>query len=893
MVYSWLRKSFFRTTLGPLAGVVFLTISYDVSAANGEIRYSKPPTYTVVSQGGRPHVRSTLTSAGYMRIYIQHQGSIYVMRKLRGVDPQMQRLDAASAAAVRREYGDRILRVNSLDTPITITHPQAGTYTYERQGGGWKRIGWKKPGSGTSSGGRPDEGGQDTTPVSSSGGHNGSVPVCQLTGTCGSSSGGGSGSSGGSSSGGFGSSSSSGGGSSGSSSGGFTGGEVKLCYASTGRTVNVGPSQLQSALNSASPGDQIVLSGGNYGGSYTYNKNASANAPIVIKGNGSAVFTGVFNMDGSYGVLAGVKFQGGRATMNGHHNRITRSLFANPATPAVEMKSGNHAYNRIDHNEFRTVRGYAVEIGAQRDASKHQGHRIDHNYVYDHWVAGSEEVMRMLTDAYRDSYITYEYNLFDKVLQGERHQAELISLKTAKSIVRGNTIINSPNTAITFRETNRTLAEGNYLIDGASIRVMGDDHVIRNNFVGSGGSIELRAGDGTMDTPTNVAGCPKAGLVPILMPGCKGAHAAARRALVENNTAAIKLGINYTGDNIPAANNVLRNNTGSISNAGPHTGTVNHGGSANTTARKLTMADVGINAPDPTCNGGGGSSSTSSSSSGGGSTSSSTSSSSSSSSGSGSSSSSGASSSSTSSSSGSSSGVTSGAFSFTPNYTQNWVMHKAPSMGASITQNSDGLTLTSAPYVYSGGYEPFHSSSVAIWSKTKLSGNFKVAFDYTRLDNVTRTTAGGQATVFYFGVKGTGDAAHPESIAQWGNTVPNEDNYLNDAKGLRLTFNNFNTETPDISNRMRFRWFDHDKSLPNMIGGPSPQDFPFTPNVKYHVEMQRTGNTFTVRVTDTRSNTTKTMSWTDAKVSQFNDGYFGIRQMPGRIARYQNFQISQ
>lgn len=585
---------------------IYLALTTLPVAALADLHYTKPPAYDVISEGRNPHIRSNIRSAGYVRIYIEHNGSIYVMRKLRNsVNPRplLQKLDAESAAYIRSYYRDSIVSVNSLDTPITITHATAGTYTFERRDGQWSRVGWGEADGGSSSSGSSsgaDEDDQDTGPVSSSGGHGGSRPVCELTGTCGGTSGGGSSSSSSSSSSGSSSSSSSSSSSGGSSSGGSPAPLIDLCYPSTGEATNVSTAaQLQAALNTAGPGDQIILANGTYGGTFTYNKNGTATNPIVIRGSGGAVFTGVFNLGGSYAVLAGVKFQGGRATMNGHHNRITRTLFTNPATPAIEMKTGGHAYNRIDHNEFRSFRGYAVEIGAQRDASKHQGHRIDHNYIFDHTVGGSEEVMRMLTDAYRDSYLTYEYNLFDKVLQGERHQAELISVKTARTILRGNTVINSPNTALTFRETNRTLAEGNYLQDGATIRVMGDDNIIRNNFVGSGGSIELRAGDGNMDTPS-APGCPKSGLVPLL-PGCKTVHAAARRAIVENNTAAIKLGINYSDDNIPAANNVLRNNTGSVVNAGPHVGTVNHGGSANTTARKLTISDVGIGAADPEC----------------------------------------------------------------------------------------------------------------------------------------------------------------------------------------------------------------------------------------------------------------------------------------------------
>ncbi len=577
---------------------LFLVL-YAVSTANADFRYSKPPSYDVISKGpGTPHIRSTINSSGYVRIYMQHKGDIYVMRKLRdsvSKKPLIQKLDAASAAIIRREYGDKILSVNSLDANITIDHETAGTYTLGSKG----RVGWGG-GSGSSSGGvdrdEQDRGNGNDDDYDDA--HGGSTPLCQLTGTCG----------GGGSNGGNGNGSSTGGGSTGGGNGGGynssggaggTGAGIGLCYPASGNTVNVsGPSALQAALNAASPGSQLTLAPGTYSGTYTYAKNGTASAPIVIKGNGAAVFTGVFNLNGSYGVLSRVKFQGGRIAMNGHHNRVTRTLFVNPATPAIEMKSGGHAYNRIDHNEFRTVHGAAIEIGAQRNAARHQGHRIDHNYVFDHYFSGSEEVMRMLTDAYNDSYITYEYNLFDRVLQGERHQPELISVKTARTILRGNTVINSPNTALVFRETNRTLAEGNYLMDGASIYVFGDDNVVRNNYVTGAGSIMVRGGNGTMDVTRT--GCPKSGLVPLL-PNCKGIHAAARRTLVENNIGRISVGNVYPGNTVPAQNTTLRNNSGPISLLATQTGTVKTDGTPTNTAKRLGMNDVGVGPADVSC----------------------------------------------------------------------------------------------------------------------------------------------------------------------------------------------------------------------------------------------------------------------------------------------------
>lgn len=382
------------------------------------------------------------------------------------------------------------------------------------------------------------------------------------------------------------------------------GAAASLCYPPTGKNVPVsGAGQLQAALNNAQPGDHLILAGGNYSGNFTYNKNGNAGNPIVIQAAGGAnvVFTGSFNMNGSYGVLSRVRFQGGTAVMNGHHNRITRSGFGNAGGKnLIEMGGGPHMCNRIDHNEFKSFTGTAIEISAQRDASKHQGHRIDHNYFFDHHVGGSEEVARMLTDAYRDSYITYDYNLFDRVLQGERHQSETISVKTARTLLLGNTITNSGNAGFTFRETNRSTAQNNYLEGGADLKIFGDDNIVKGNTITGGGSIEIRGGDGTMETTR--AGCKKSGLVPVL-PNCKGVHAAARRTQAMDNVGQITVGNLYSGNTLKAQDTVLTNNTGPVRLLAGQEGTRQTPGSPSPSATKLTPSQVGFSVGDSSCSG--------------------------------------------------------------------------------------------------------------------------------------------------------------------------------------------------------------------------------------------------------------------------------------------------
>lgn len=388
---------------------------------------------------------------------------------------------------------------------------------------------------------------------------------------------------------------------------------ITLCYPPTGTPKPAcGQAALTLALSKAKPGDNITLCGGIYGGTYNYNTAATEGAPVVIKPATSlpVKFTGTFNMNGSYGVLAGVEFDKGKMTMNGHHNRVTKSKFYDLSGNAIEMAGAQHAYNRIDHNEFRDFQGAAVRADGitnthnHTNAANHRGHRIDNNYFKNHSRLGiNESVLLMLTDSFTDMYLTYENNVFDDVLNNIAGQAELTTIKTAGTRFIGNTVINSPKAEVSVRESNRTVVENNCLKDGAGISVHGDDNVISSNRVEGGGKIDIRGGDCTMDCKQCVIGDGSKNTATILKGSrCVTAHTAVRRAVVKNNIGRIVVGDTYSGANVPAQNVRLENNSGPITYQ-KHTGTIVVNGTPANTAYCLAPTQVGPGVPDTSCPG--------------------------------------------------------------------------------------------------------------------------------------------------------------------------------------------------------------------------------------------------------------------------------------------------
>ena len=111
-------------------------------------------------------------------------------------------------------------------------------------------------------------------------------------------------------------------------------------------------------------------------------------------------------------------------------------------------------------------------------------------------------------------------------------------------------------------------------------------------------------------------------------------------------------------------------------------------------------------------------------------------------------------------------------FALAPAWGDNWVVHKDPEVEAGVQQLPTGVILRSAPYVYDRNKELYGRSSIALWSRRKWVGDFRIELDFARLDSTDRTTRDGIGTMLYFHATGFGNNTHSESFAQWRSSRP-------------------------------------------------------------------------------------------------------------------------
>lgn len=463
--------------------------------------------------------------------------------------------------------------------------------------------------SGSSSGGG-DDGDEDIEDqdddVVDGGGHDGSVPLCQLMGTCGSSSGSSSGSNGGSSSGMASSSGSSG--STGSSSGGYTGPITppKLCIPSSSCNQNVTPATFQAALNNTNCGCSLTLAAGNYN-SFIYNKSCPASSPITIRAAGGGVRIPNISINGSGLFVSGPEING-QVVINGDNNRITRAAFVGDGQ--IDFKEGSQN-NRIDHNDF-TLNNQGVgetetAIAFYRPRSTAQmyaNNRIDSNYFTtnsnpspSNYGAAIFLCMYGAQDGYQYAWqygsarTMIENNLFEN--WGRKN---VLEEKCNDNVFRNNTLVNTGR--VLKRHGGRSTYENNWferMTTGLAIREY-DNKVIGNYFQAA----KLILYKGTRNYPEGECFQDRAWM-PAGYQAPQGPPAV--RTLIDNNSGPLIIGDKEgSGCEVPVLQTRILSHKGTITRVSEAGTTGPTSTNANPPARKLTRSQVGRGAAEPGCN---------------------------------------------------------------------------------------------------------------------------------------------------------------------------------------------------------------------------------------------------------------------------------------------------
>ena len=282
---------------------------------------------------------------------------------------------------------------------------------------------------------------------------------------------------------------------------------VLLCLASAHAAEYRISSAAELAGLPLAPGDTVVMADGSWKHQRIgFRGKGTEDRPITLRAaTAGMVFLedeSSLEIDGEHLLVAGLWVKDGSIEMKGRDNRLT----------GCAITGGNHRNylrlhgqrHRVDQCHFsgKTTEGPTVQVEVEENPNHH---RIDHNHFGSRPPLGRNggETIRIgySHQAMQPSGTVVEHNLFERC-DGE---IEIISNKSCDNIYRANTFRECAG-FLTLRHGNRCRVEGNFFFGhlkrgSGGIRVIGQDHVVANNFIDSVAEGAIRLTSGIPDAP--------------------------------------------------------------------------------------------------------------------------------------------------------------------------------------------------------------------------------------------------------------------------------------------------------------------------------------------------------------------------------------------------------
>jgi len=329
--------------------------------------------------------------------------------------------------------------------------------------------------------------------------------------------------------------------------------------------------ELIAALNNAKPGDGILLENGRYRNVNIYlNKSGTEQNPIIISAKNPGMVTiegeSSIEIEANHVIVANLIMTNGSPSIDrgvivfkGNHLRLTNCKIDDFDLSNEDYKwvSLTGQYHEIDRNVFdhKSTGGSLLTIW--RDDTSPQFHHIYNNEFKNYRDGGGlngYETIRVGTsnNSQSDSYVIIEGNLFENV-DGE---IEIISIKSGRNIVKGNTFVESMGMVTSRHGKNNMIIDNVFLAkdlkDSGGIRLYDGGHIVRNNYIEKVNTTSNTRGGIVVHSGNSVPG----GITVL------NSQWTAYNVLIENNTFIDSIqSILFCGKyNFPAQDVIIRNN---------------------------------------------------------------------------------------------------------------------------------------------------------------------------------------------------------------------------------------------------------------------------------------------------------------------------------------------
>ena len=193
---------------------------------------------------------------------------------------------------------------------------------------------------------------------------------------------------------------------------------------------------------------------------------------------------------------------------------------------------------------------------------------------------------------------------------------------------------------------------------------------------------------------------------------------------------------------------------------------------------------------------------------------------------------------------------------------------------------------------YAGPVPGQDSSHSVLWTKRSFSGDLKIEYEYTRLDNATK-----YVNIIYIQAIGSGKGDFEEEIFNWSEMrrIPAMRTYFNHMNTYHISYAAFgNTnelEKPDYIRARRYMP-ESGKGLKGTDLAPDYFDSGlFQPGIRHHITVIKHGNDLYMEIIGPDKK--MLCHWKNTSLPPIEKGRIGLRHMASRNARYKNFRVSE
>jgi hypothetical protein len=220
----------------------------------------------------------------------------------------------------------------------------------------------------------------------------------------------------------------------------------------------------------------------------------------------------------------------------------------------------------------------------------------------------------------------------------------------------------------------------------------------------------------------------------------------------------------------------------------------------------------------------------------------------------------------------------------TKNWEEQWFLD---GQRASIKNMDDGMLFSAGPIAFD------NASHAVLWTKQSFSGDIKIEYDYTRMDDITRAV-----NIIYIQAEGIGEEPYTKDITEWSHLriIPRMSSYFNNMNLLHISYAAFNNRDEenkkDYVRARRYPVKPGEKfSTYTQLEGNYEDTGLFKPGITYHITIVKSDEKLFMKVEgEGKSNL---FSWDTSKFEPVEEGRIGFRHMWTRCSKYANIKISE